>query len=257
MIVPRLEGGLGNQMFQIAAAVGVSCKHFYDYGINFDLPHSCIQGHPPTKYKDNLFNTIPTTDIVPQTFHKEPHFHYHAIPASAEDVLIWGYFQSDKYFEGFNEEVKKLFTFPEDVVKKIDGRLDQIDKHTVGVHVRRGDYLRFPTIHPTCSVEYYKQAFSKFDDCCFIVASDDIPWCEQNLDGDNVIFSNCTSELEDMYLLSQCNSSILSNGSFAWWGSFLGKDKSKVIAPEVWFGPDGYQDYQDIYCEQWEKIDAA
>ena len=49
-----------------------------------------------------------------------------------------------------------------------------------------------------------------------------------------------------MYLLSQCNSSIVSNGSFAWWGSFLGKEKAKVIAPEVWFGPDGYQDHQDI-----------
>ena len=254
MIVPRLEGGLGNQMFQIAAAVGASCKHFRDYGINFDLPHSCIQGHPPTKYKDNLFNTIPTTDIVPQTFHKEPHFQYHPIPHSDQDVLIWGYFQSDKYFEGFNEEIKRLFTFPEDVVKKIDDRLEQIDKQLVGVHVRRGDYLRFPTIHPTCSVEYYKEAFSKFDDCNFIVTSDDIPWCEQNLDGDNVIFSNCVSELEDMYLLSQCNNSILSNGSFAWWGCYLGKDKEKVVAPSAWFGPDGPHDYRDVYREGWIQI---
>ena len=185
------------------------------------------------------------------------YFHYHPIPVTNQDILIWGYFQSDKYFEGCDEEVRNLFTFPEDIVKRIDERLGKIDKHLVGVHVRRGDYLRFPTIHPTQTVEYYKQAFSKFDDCCFIVASDDIPWCEKNLDGDNVIFSNCTSELEDMYLLSQCNSSIVSNGSFAWWGSFLGKEKAKVIAPEVWFGPDGYQDHHDIYCEHWEKLDGV
>ena len=132
--------------------------------------------------------------------------------------------------------------------------MSKLDKHSVGVHVRRGDYLRFPTIHPTCSVEFYKNAFKQFKDCYFIVASDDIPWCEENLADDNVIFSNCKSELEDLYLLSQCNNSILSNGSFAWWGSFLGKKKDKVIAPKTWFGPEGPSDYSDIYRDKWEQM---
>ena len=270
MIVPRLEGGLGNQMFQIAAACGTvnrfnSATGVFEhrgspkgievrqFGVNFNLPHTHIQGFKPTKYRDTFYKNIPITDFVPETYHKEPFFHYQTVP-DADDILLWGYFQSDKYFEGFHDEVRNLFTFSPNIKNKIDDRMSGIDKHTVSVHVRRGDYLRFPNIHPTCSVEYYTQAFSRFPDSYFIVASDDIPWCEQNISGERVIFSNCTSELEDLYLLSQCDSSILSNSSFAWWGSYLGKEKDKVIAPKTWFGPGGPQDFYDIYRAGWETL---
>ena len=253
MIVPRLDGGLGNQMFQIAAAIGAANMYDNEYGVNYDLPHSCIQGHKPTKYKETFFKDIPTTDFVPNQRHDEPHFHYDTIP-DVRDVLLCGYFQSDRYFEGSRQEIKDTFLYPEDIQSKICSKIDGLDKHTVGVHVRRGDYLKYASIHLTCTLEYYKNAINKFSDHYIVIASDDIPWCEQNLNGDNVIFSNCKSELEDMCLLSCCDSCIMSNSSFSWWGAYLGKIKDRVICPKKWFGPDGAQDYFDIYVDGWEKI---
>ena len=132
--------------------------------------------------------------------------------------------------------------------------LDKLDGDVVGVHVRRGDYLQNPNIHPTCTVAYYKTAFKRFSDATFIVCTDTPDWVATNLCSDNVILSNSKDELEDLYLLSQCSHNIISNSSFAWWGAWLNNNNPTVIAPKTWFGPDGPQDFHDMYCDNWVQL---
>ena len=63
-----------------------------------------------------------------------------------------------------------------------------------------------------------------------------------------------SSDIQDLYSLSQCDSVIIANSSFSWWGSYLGKEKETVIAPARWFGKDGFQDFEDIYNKNWTII---
>ena len=153
MIVSNIKGGLCNQMFQIAAGYAHSKRCNTFFGINYNLPHNCIQGHPPTKYRDNLYKNIHTTDDVPERVYSEPKFEYSPIPKH-KDLLIDGYFQSEKYFDDCKDEIKQLFTFPEDVVAKVDTKLSQINKKIIGVHIRRGDYKIYSTTHPLQTVRF-------------------------------------------------------------------------------------------------------
>jgi hypothetical protein len=262
MIVSNIKGGLGNQLFQIAAGYAHARRCGTFFGINYDMKHNCIQGHPPSKYRDNLFKNITTTDGIPTDKYHEPKFEYVPIPHKQKDLLIDGYFQSGKYFADYEEEVREMFTFPDEIKDKVDTKFNSLNKKKIGVHVRRGDYKTFSTTHPPQPVNYYERALDKFsmermaEDSIFILCTDDIRSVQNEFDLDKLgfVWSNAKSELEDLYIMSQCDSVIMSNSTFAWWGAWLGKKKEKVIAPGVWFGPDGPQDYHDIYLKWWEKI---
>jgi hypothetical protein len=252
MIVPALKGGLCNQIFQICAALGMARDNGTDFAINYNLPHGCIAGFKPIKYKDDLYKNIPTTNYVPNKQWSEPKFSY-TPPPSDKDLLIDGYFQTIKYFEKYIDEVKNLFHFSDDVVSRCNIILNRTNKYKVGVHIRRGDYLRFKNIHFICDDDYYVRASKYFNECSFVVCSDDYNII-RNINMGDTVYSESFDEVVDLYILSQCDSMIMSNSSFSWWGTVFGKIKDKVVTPKTWFGPEGYQDYQDIYIENWIKI---
>ena len=149
-----------------------------------------------------------------------------------------------------------MFKFPDDIVQKIDNTFSKLQKYTVGLHIRRGDYKTYNRVHPLCPPDYYKEAIEIISnkDAAHIVCTDDIDSVCEEFDTSNLIISNAKSELEDLYLLSQCDSVIICNSTFSWWGAYLGKKKDKVIAPGVWFGPDGPSEYDDVYVKEWIKI---
>jgi len=260
MIINNLCGGLGNQLFQIAAGYSLAKNNNDTYAINYDLQHhtSHPAGNTKAKYRDNLFSTITSTNDIPPNQFQEPNFHYAPIPYTSPGMLLHGYLQSEKYFADNKEDIKQLFTFPEETKLKISKAIralkSKTNKKVIGIHVRRDDYLQLSTIHPACTVEYFKEAISKFENSIFIVATDTPLWAKQNLCSDNVILCNSSNEIEDMYMLSQCDGNIISNSTFGWWGAYLGKEKEAVVAPSVWFGPEGPQDYYDIYPSEWETI---
>lgn len=257
MIINNICGGVGNQLFQIATGYSLAIDNDDDYAINYNLQHNLIQGNTKHKYRDNLFKNIPSTDEIPPNQYQEPFHHYQKIPYQAPGMILHGYLQSDKYFSHNADKVKPLFTFSDEIKERVHKAFDKIrntyNKRVVGVHVRRGDYLDNPHIHPTCSPAYYKYAQKEFDNSIFVVATDTPDWVINNLCNDETILSNSKDELEDMYMLTQCDDVIMSNSTFAWWGAWLNDNNPTVIAPKVWFGPGGPQDFEDIYCEHWEQ----
>jgi len=105
------------------------------------------------------------------------------------------------------------------------------------VHVRRGDYVSLSHIHPNLSPDYYRRAMNLFPkDTPFLVMSDDINWCVNNInfaDKDIVFFYN--DEINSFRVMSQCEHNIISASSFSWWAAYLNKNPNKrVIAPSVW-----------------------
>ena len=118
MIIPKLKGGLCNQMFQIAVAYAAAKRNNNKYGVDYGLEHLGGQGHPHLKYKDNFFKKIKQAKYDPDTFetYEEPHFHYAPIP-DKPNLLIDGYFQSDKYFSEYAQDITALFDFDNELIQ--------------------------------------------------------------------------------------------------------------------------------------------
>jgi hypothetical protein len=233
MIVSTIKGRLGNAMFQISAGYALARKLGVPFAINYKL--SDWQGQ---HYKDTVFANIDSTEEEGTPYY-EPWFSYSKIPLT-DGLRLDGYFQSSKYFAEYKEEIKNLFVLPE---------VPAPEKGTVGVHIRRGDYLTMTDIHPVSSDEWYRKAIESTGLQNVIACTEpaDIPYVEGC--GYKV---NKGSELEDIVLLSKCDALVMSNSSYSWWAAFLGNHK-KVIAPKQWFGPRGVQDFQDIYEKEWIK----
>jgi hypothetical protein len=257
MITSYLQGGLGNQMFQIAAAYSLSLRMNVDCLFDFDKSFVSTQGHGANKYKDNLFKNITSAHINYSSLkiYREPEFRYNELPL-VDNMYLVGNFQSEKYFNDKKDEVIKLFNFEEE----IHNRVKNFIRENVGngsltaIHVRRGDYVSKPNFHPTCSLEYYHNAMEIISSDNYIIISDDIEWCKKNFVGSKFIFSPFTNEIEDLYLLMNCNNHIIANSSFSWWGAYLCEHDNKVVSPKIWFGPEGPQDTEDIHLDNWIKL---
>ena len=239
----RSVGRLGNKLFIIAAAYGAHKGE--DFGI------------PTWKYQA-YFPNVPVkdfSDTLTRTRWKEPHYHYRKIPTTySTDILnLKGYFQSWKYFEG--RDVLELFKPTAEVKAKVKAFVKPYGK-TASIHVRRGDYLRFPKHHPVCPIEYYNKAMLEIKADTYIVCSDDIAWCKHRFTGSQFIFSEGNDEIFDLFIQVECNHNIIANSSFSWWGAYLNSNPDKiVVAPKRWFGP-AYKKHntKDLYPKGWKKL---
>lgn len=239
MVSTRLIGRLGNQMFQIAAAIGFATKH----KMNYWIPKQSIN----ERVWPAFFKHFPKE---PEEYHKyfiykEPEHSYNEIPFH-QDIMLEGYFQSEKYFAHCRPYILNAFQIP---YKRLDG--------FVSIHVRRGDYVtQFPDKHPAVTIEYLKDAISLmmekgYDN--FVVCSDDIAWCRKEFKAINAVFSYSTNHdpIEDLAMMSCCEHNICSNSSFSWWAYYLNQNTDKIgIMPQKWFGPgNAHLETKDIYPE--------
>ncbi len=177
------------------------------------------------------------------------------------EKYISGYWQSEKYFKDYEDDIRKLYSFPaiNDVENKHIAMM-AMDTESVSLHVRRGDYLNEPLLNGICEEKYYESAISEIkkrvNNPLFFVFSNDIPWCRVHFKQENIIFvDNNTGQnsYRDMQLMSFCKHHIIANSSFSWWGAWLGSKEGITIAPRKWF--NGVNDCDmDIYPLKWIRI---
>jgi len=253
MISCNLTGGLGNQMFQISASASLALSNNDVYSFNFENCHTPNQGNPSKKYINNIFKKIPSHNIHRfDTIYNESGFSFLKIPYK-ENMLLNGYFQSEKYFKENSNHIKNLFVLENGDIELIKSKYDI--KNLTCVHIRRGDYLKFKDFHFTCDLDYYQKAIQLINDTKFIFVSDDMDWVKSNFKSENFLYSDLNDEILDFTLITMCKNVIISNSSFSWWGSYLNNNGGKIIAPKRWFGIGGPQDTQDIIPDNWIKID--
>lgn len=267
MITTYLQGGLGNQMFQIAAAYAQAKKYNDESIFNLNNSHTPHQGENSSKYKGKLlqFNHMDNAySICPNVF-KQPNHSYCEIPYQ-QNQQLQGYYQSEKFFNNVKTELIDKFrlglTSYTDKWNTITEDLNKLSRQQktpiVSVHIRRGDYKKFPGIHDTCSIDYYNKALDimaeKIGEFNVYFVSDDIKWCK-NVFKEKGKFSMYTDEVDDMILMVNCDHNIIANSSFSWWGAYLNTNPNKiVIGPKHWFGPKGPKDQQDIIPKNWIKV---
>lgn len=256
MIGTYLQGGLGNYMFQIAAAHSLAIDNNTDsiFSINnFMKVHKHL-----SEYTDNIFRFVNFGPNVRYfRAYNEVGFDYSPIPF-VENLLLRGYFQSEKYFKHNREQILSMFSPTEEEINYIEGKYgDLLSNETCSIHIRRGDYLKLQAHHPVCSMEYYNEAINRMTGVThFLIFSDDIEWCKANFVGDEYVFIENEKDVIDLHMMSLCKNNIIANSSFSWWGAWLNRNENKlVITPSKWFGPAKANfNTKDIYPEEWVKI---
>lgn len=249
MVTTILRGGLGNVLFQMSQCIAHAIHYDFDY---------CIPLHNENPhYKDQKPYIFPKIkychDSQNLTRYGEPHFHYHDVP-EIDNVCFDGYWQSYRYFGALSKIIFNLFEFD-----KIE-----TNKGVCGIHVRRGDYLLYPNVHPVVTPVYLVSAImimSMVGYRKFRVYSNDISWCRnffgtQELFGDlSFEFPENADELQDMKSLAACESQIISNSTFSWWAAMINPHQSKtVVAPKKWFGSAVSHDIKDLIPSNWQMI---
>ena len=290
MILVELNGGIGNQMFQYAAAKSLALHHKTTLKLDispgtdksmpqelkprqFDLHYFTLQDPIATAADLETFASKSTLGRLTEktkpnhkrSIYREPFFHYDKNFYNTEpDVYLKGLWQSEKYFFSFKNEIRNLFEFRIDTVRAFQDVINQLkNQNSVSIHIRRGDYLAKISLEVLglIPLEHYQNAIqlinSKIPGPSFYFFSDDIQWVKENFQIPNATFVSgdiSKDHIEDLYLMSQCRHNIIANSSFSWWGAWLNNNRRKmVIAPKKWFNK-GPKDTQDLLPEEWIKI---
>jgi hypothetical protein len=258
MLSCNLQGGLGNQMFQIAATYALGLRNSDEVCFDFEKCYTPLQGFKSLKYQQNIFKNIKNSkNLKFENYYLEPKFSYSEIEYRPK-LLLNGYFQSEKYFKDFKEEILNLFHISDEDKKIVNKFINEINPQnltTTVIHIRRGDYLLYSEYHYCCPEEYYNKAISLLGNCCYIFISDDLVWVKNNFKGNNFYYFESANEILDLTLMTQVQNVIISNSSFSWWGAYLNLNKNKkIIAPKKWFGVKGPKDIETLLPNDWIKI---
>lgn len=282
----RLNGGLGNQMFQWAFARMI--EETTDMEVYLDMSYFNMRKARP--YQLDIFKLKPRfiddwqirlklevlwtfrslfSKLFGISIHSESHFNFDTnfINGIRPNTYIDGFFQSELYFSAAEKRLRDDFLFDDglfDENRKLANEITQ--QNAISVHIRRGDYVqkkRYANTYATCSPDYYKNAVEYIaqyhSNPVIYVFSDDIPWVKKNIRfpyktvyvGHNV----GKDSYNDMRLMSLCKHNVIANSSFSWWGAWLNPSPDKiVVAPKKWFISDKIIQ-TDIIPKNWVQLD--
>ncbi len=285
MIVSRIIGGLGNQMFQYAAGRALALRRSVEFRIDrrafFDYKThafgmACFQAElndaPP-----KLLPNPPAEGRLQRWFRKslpaplkvfaERSFTFDPDVLSLQDnTYLDGYWQAENYFSDFADVIRADFTVRHAPSEANRRWLEQIvSTLSVSLHIRRGDYVSNSSaaaVHGTCDLSYYERAVAHIRaatgiDPVLYVFSDDLDWVAANLKLPyqmNLVRDNdAATNYEDLRLMTACRHHIIANSSFSWWGAWLdGRPDSITVAPVSWFAADT-PDARDLVPQRWVR----
>jgi hypothetical protein len=282
MIIVKIEGGIGNQLFQYALGKNLAIKNNTDLKLDlnyfrkssfrkFELNNFNIEAKEITSSKIKFiiwanskkifFRFIYNLFFKKPIIYKEKNFHFNnEVFKMKNGTYLEGFWQSERYFIDIKDHILDLFQNDNLFDSKFEIVINEISRsEAVALHVRRGDYLTNKN-HVSLDLDYYQKAInfliSNLNNPTFYIFSDDLKWCELNLSLNapfKYIYGN--SAWEDLKLMSYCNHFIIANSTFSWWGAYLGrKPNKKVIYPRIWFPKTNTKKTDDLFLNDWIKM---
>jgi hypothetical protein len=293
MIITKLGGGLGNQMFQYAFARSLQLKH----KTSLKIDAISFNDKDRKKHENLQLNLFPNIDVTiaskkeifffmrktlwgskllfnlkwkigKYSIHIEPSFNFQQlIPnRTSKNCYIVGYWQSEKYFKHIRQTLLNDFLFPpfNDKNRKIEGII-RSSNSSISIHIRRGDYISDKLSnknHGFIGLQYYEYAIARCTKNIYVplffVFSDDIEWVRKHLklpaDTIYVDWNKNDEAINDIHLMSLCQHNIIANSSFSWWAAWLNQNPNKiVIAPKKWFNERDW-DTSDLIPENWISL---
>ena len=297
--IVNIIGGLGNQMFQYAFALSlkercaddlvfIDTSHFHYVYLKKLGPINMHNGYEVEKVFPNVsLNHANWKQLIKVSWYcpnfilsrivrkymparrgeylqpVRQYFEYHPeVYDIKEDTYFDGQWSSIRYYEPIKDKLQKAFAHPEPdeinrmYIKNMEG------SESVGIHIRRGDYLQDPDFRGICELDYYKRGIAEIEKDglkhTFYIFSNDMKWCQENICPllnkhevvmvkENVGGKSCW----DMHLMSHCKNLIIANSSFSWWAAFLNNRGGRIIAPSKWVNRDANY---DIWADNWIRL---
>lgn len=252
-VAGHLTGGLGNRLFQHAAAMGLAEK--WSRPVVFSLPHCARKEHGPIDNIFRLFPSIPIrTEEEPALNLFEPNGHVFTYTAFqnepvAANILVDGWRQTDKYFpsQGVQVALEQVIPKPRQDELLLKYGLSNERNTTAFVHIRLGDYKILPH-HQIDIGKYLANATQNFPrNTRFLVFSDEAAHYREVLEntikalGHIPVIVEESDELEALFLMSQCwKGAIVGNSTFSWWGAYFARQRClnpalfQACYPDVW-----------------------
>lgn len=281
MITCNLMGGLGNQIFQIFATISYAVKSKNKF--HFLSTYKLGGGSTTIRYtfwESFFYNLKPfLIDEIPLNIEviRENGFPYTDLPIYNmvnKNVMIYGYFQSYKYFQENFSLITRLIGLEKMKTRLLTNlHLEKENlENTISMHFRIGDYKKIQHVHPLATYSYYENALThiklttkseeKYNVLFFCedVDIDDVTEKINNLKEGfpEYTFSRGENTLEDweqMLFMSCCHHNIIANSSFSWWGAYFNSHQDKIVCyPSVWFGSSANNDTKDLCPPEWVKI---
>jgi hypothetical protein len=291
MIIAKIFGGLGNQMFQYSlgrylafknkAELKLDLTEYKNYQLHqYSLNFFNIQAQTATNQEIELLKNKISHGVLghfqqlitPAKYTKKPS---HIIESKfsfdpnmlllGDNLYLEGYWQTEKYFSPIANLIQNDFKVVNEPDEKNRTMIASISsQNSVSLHVRRGDYVTDKSalkVHGICSIDYYQQAVEtickKITNPSFFIFSDDPEWTKNNLKFDYpikfVTHNGPEKNFEDLRLMSHCKHNIIANSTFSWWGAWLNANPDKiVIAPKNWFA-DPKINTEDLIPNNWIK----
>jgi len=281
MITCNLMGGLGNQIFQIFATISYAIKSRNQFKF---LNVSTLGGGSTTirntfwksffrRLQPFLIGNIPQPILVI----REKEFTFKELPIHEmveRDCLIYGYFQSYKYFHEHYQILCRIIEL-EKMKEELIGKLNVNEEYLancVSMHFRIGDYKKIQDFHPLATYEYYRNSLnliktktSQSYNILYFCENDDIDDVMLTLNKlenefPDYKFTRADNTLEDweqMLFMSCCHHNIIANSSFSWWGAYFNTQTDKIVCyPSVWFGEIANNNTKDLCPTDWNKINV-
>lgn len=283
MIIVRLKGGLGNQMFRYAAARALSAetKQHLKFDISFyrqagtDTPRAFVLSDYMIIGEEATDSEIASLEPgffcklisrLNAKFNLDYHYSFHRLKTADRGLLVDEHLNSFRYFEKYPNLIRTEFRLknqPSQIYNDLEKEI-KAEGQSVAIHIRRGDYAANSAInnyHGTCLPEYYYQAIKLLSGRIKIsklfIFSDDVKWVKANLKFDYpcvYISRPGLSETEELQLMKTCNHQVIANSSFSWWGAWLNENPNKiVIAPKKWLAKKAIA-LDDLIPSDWITI---
>ena len=286
MLIIKLKGGLGNQLFQYAFGRLIALRRGEDlkldkdilgqrgdtyraYGLdNFNIRAEIASREEVLKVKYPYGLISKALRFFKAKFLRIFHIGFEARMLKTKARYLEGFFQSYKYLESIRRELLEEISLKEDISLKYGDLLSEFNSlNSVALHIRRGDYVNNPATkkaHFICDLSYYQKAINLIKEKLneknltpkFFVFSDDINWAKENFKLFDFIFVSRPEFLdpEELILMSKAKHNIISNSSFSFWSAWLNNNPEKiVIAPALW-NRKYRRAYKDLIPEDWLRV---
>ena len=286
VIIIRLMGGLGNQLYQYAMArrLAIACRARLKIALDwFSL---CIEGVTQRDYRLCHFNIYEQFQEIPDLAcvlsrdivlgEWKDGYDYHSRPFLQDcgrgfdpailnikgSRYVSGYWVSYKYFQDIADVLRTEFAIKNNLSgDNLELAQKILEDNSVSLHIRRGDYINIGCCLP---LDYYYQAINNLkknvEHPHFYVFSDDVIWVKEHfqIGIDEVTYvshNGAEQDYEDLRLMSLCKHHIIANSTFSWWGAWLCKNDQKIVyAPDRGNADGNFYPNEDVYPEEWNII---
>lgn len=284
MIIIKVFGGTGNQLFQYALYRNLQ-EHGKDAFLDFQWfetidknyyrPNRLVYLKDYIRVSTNAQNkkvSYCDRSFISKCMRKIQHRKrthyvekqggtYETEIFNLEQAYLEGYWQNERYFLEIREKLLREIRFPHPNHIGFQYFCQIANKeNAVSVHIRRGDYLKAPEIYgEICTIDYYRKAMNVIEknipNAEYLIFSDDIMWAKANFKGNHFYFVEDVGENEiyELELMRMCRGHVVANSSFSWWGAWLDEKENKVVvSPSKWNHCDKFN---DTVCHDWIQIE--